>query len=137
MSRTFAALRASLESRQMTLLRGFLELAQDGEDVQTLCAAEQPFIHLSIGDLGDHGGFTGSLYAGESWRSTNPCVRGQRYAVAVEQAGQGLNVPPFSVTDVDEGPNLAKVGNHLIIGGPRLVFIIQRLVERENFGIRQ
>jgi hypothetical protein len=62
---------------------------------------------------------------------------GTAQTVAGEERAQGGDVPCLRLADVPEGRDLAEVGDHLVVGGPRLVLVVERLVEGADLGIRK
>lgn len=56
-------------------------------------------------------------------------------SVAREQAQKGLGMARLGLADVNEWPDLAEIGEHLVVDRPRVVFIIKCLVEYADFGL--
>lgn len=102
----------------MALLRGLLEIAQDGTDVRPLGRRQQPIVQIAVGDLCGHSRLAGLPKAVIAFDLPRPRVARYSELVAPDQGQQSLDVTGLRLADVAEGPNLAEVGDYLIVGGP-------------------
>ena len=87
------ALGAAPEGRQVALLRGGLEVAQDGPDVGAPGRSDQAIVHLAVGDLRPHARLAGGLQTGIARHPARPGIGRHGQAVAPEQGTQRIDVP--------------------------------------------
>ena len=67
--------------------------------------------------------------------AAGPGVVRDRQAEGFEQPVQRSDVARLGIADVDERPDFTEVGDHPVVGRPGAVFLIQRLVQRVDFGL--
>ncbi len=91
-------------------------------------------VELHVVDFGLHACLAGLLQTREARHSCrSPGVGGNGYVVTLKQALQGLDVALLGVADVQEGSHRPEILQHLGIGGPGAVLVIEGVVEGLDF----
>jgi hypothetical protein len=98
-------------------------------------ASEQSVVQLAVLDLGGDTGLAGFPDTRVAFDATGPGVVGYRQRVSGEQPLQRLDVPCLGLADVAEGPHLAEIFDHLVVGGPGAILVVERLLERSYLGM--
>ena len=132
---TFSAIRTTLECRQVSLLRSLLKIAQYAVNVIAACLPQQPRVHFAVGDLSTYARPAGLLQAGVTLYLSVPGIGGSGQPVALEKAQQRLDVARLGFADIDEWPNITEIGDHLVVGFPSAVFVVQRFVQDLDFQV--